>query len=413
MEAKKNKTTIKVIFLIIFFLSTVGFEFLYRDTLFDKNLIWAEDMQDNWGSSAENFFTIITEFGTLPVFLPIFIIIYLWFPIIISYSFILNFTYSSFIMNVLKIVYSNPRPYWVKPSLLLDCSSGFGNPSGHAFDSTAVYLSLWHLITEHSFFIKYWILKYILLVLFIGLVIAIILSRVYLGVHSINQVLYGISFGFCVYYLIFNILEIYKKDAKTFFNFFRNKNNNLLITLKFAIFLVVFMLIYFYRNADVSEYVSTLDDICPELKEVNKFNNDGLTKGLIYSIIIGTQYGIILLSNVILKYFPDSEEEINRWNRMGLKNSIYKILICGLFAIPGIAYILVSVHSSVIVFSLFKVSLPLLITLFNLYGPAIILIVRLKIANKTIYHDKIHSSIVHANSYTNVDKKIKDVSQIT
>lgn len=220
----KNIKMIKIVFLIVITLCSIGFEFLYRDHLFEKNLIWAEDMQSNWNESAKTFFDFITNLGTLPMFLPMFIIIYLWFPITKSYTFILNFAYSSFIMNMLKLIYSNPRPYWVKPSLMLSCSPGYGNPSGHAFDSLSVYLSIWHMITDLDFFKRHKSMKYLLLVLILVLVGAIVLSRIYLGVHSVNQIIYGITLGFCAYFLVFNVLEVDKTEPKEFFLFFKKKN---------------------------------------------------------------------------------------------------------------------------------------------------------------------------------------------
>jgi membrane-associated phospholipid phosphatase len=411
---EKIKKRIKIIFLVMFFVLSVGFEFLYRDLLFDKTLVWVEKMQIEW-THMEKFFEFVTSFGTLPAFLPMFIIIYLWCPNITSYTFILNFTYSSFIVNVLKIIYSNPRPYWVKPSILLSCSPGFGNPSGHSLDSTSVYLSIWHLITDHSFFIKYWPFKYILLLIIMAWVIFIVLSRVYLAAHSFNQILYGMTLGFCIYFLIFCVLEIHKTEPKTFFTFFRNKKNNLLITLKFALFMLVFLLIYVYRTIDTENFEIKLKEICPDLMEANRFNNDGLTKGLIYSIIIGTQYGIILLSNIIFKYYPDKEDEVNKWNSTSFVKNIYKILICLILATPLLAYIAIDVSSSVIVFSLCKVSIPLLVTLFNVYGFAIILIIRLKIANMKIYEERapVMKDSNFNNNYTNVHNRFKDNSNIT
>jgi undecaprenyl-diphosphatase len=407
---EKLKIKYKIAFLIFFCSASVGLEFLYRDKLFDSSLQWIEEWQQNWGS-IEGFFDVVTQLGTLPAFLPIYIILYLWFPITKSYSFILNFTYSSFIMNLLKMLYSNPRPYWVKPSLMLSCSPGFGNPSGHAFDSIAVYLSLWHMITDHSFFIKYWPFKYILLLLKLGLVIAIVLSRVYLGVHSVNQIIYGLTLGFCVYYLVYCILEVHKIEPKEFFRYFTNTKYIIYAMIKYGLFLTIFIVVYAFRKSDTYKYDNIIDSYCPNLQEANRYNNDGFTKGLVYSILIGIHFGLILLSKMSGKNYPRKEAEINIWNKMTLLKNIYKILICLVFATPLIAYLKVSSSSSVVVYSLCKVSLPLLIALFNIYGPAILLMIRWKIAYQGIYEET-QVKVINLNNFTNVKHKLKDASQI-
>jgi hypothetical protein len=56
----------------------------------------------------------------------------------------------NFIMNELKGIYANPRPYWVNSEITSfgTCHTGFGNPSGHmimnCFLWYSIYLHVYH-----------------------------------------------------------------------------------------------------------------------------------------------------------------------------------------------------------------------------------------------------------------------------
>ena len=52
-------------------------------------------------------------------------------------------TFALFVMYVLKMVYRNPRPYWVSNKIeAWHCESDFGNPSGHSLGSMAQAVTL-------------------------------------------------------------------------------------------------------------------------------------------------------------------------------------------------------------------------------------------------------------------------------
>lgn len=110
----------------------------------------------------------------------------------------------------MKILYGDPRPYWLDNSIFIVCDGGYGNPSGHAYASTASYLTLAHILTDYDFFKRKYFgifLRIFVYLLFAGLIIAICLSRVYLGVHAINQILHGALLGFAMYFLFIHVLK--------------------------------------------------------------------------------------------------------------------------------------------------------------------------------------------------------------
>lgn len=96
-------------------------------------------------------------------------------------------------MNIMKLSYADPRPYWVGQDVMaFKCSSSFGNPSGHSETSMAMAMTLWldYAQTNANKF-----QKGALLVLAVFFSFSIGYSRFILGVHSLDQIIYGLLLG--------------------------------------------------------------------------------------------------------------------------------------------------------------------------------------------------------------------------
>ena len=107
----------------------------------------------------------------------------------------------SYITNViLKNIIRRQRP----PRLQIVSEKSFSFPSGHSMVSFAYYGFLIYLIYKN---IKNKKIKYPLIIFLALLTLFIGISRVYLGVHYVTDVLGGFIFGFI--YLIFFIKCIY------------------------------------------------------------------------------------------------------------------------------------------------------------------------------------------------------------
>lgn len=92
-----------------------------------------------------------------------------------------------------KSIYEDPRPYMMTTGITpLDCSASYGNPSGHttlvtaffAFSHLAFFTGRYRALNRLQYKIAGFFLCYTIIVL-TGF------SRIILGVHTINQVLYG------------------------------------------------------------------------------------------------------------------------------------------------------------------------------------------------------------------------------
>lgn len=141
------------------------------------------------------------------------------------------------INSILKQAFHAPRPYWLDQGIkAIKVSNGFGMPSGHAQASMA-----W--IYAGSFLKGKWSL-----IVPIGLVFLIGVSRIYLGVHFPSQVLIGWLIG------LFAVVVFVRAEAKVLAWFLDLRfSNQLLLTggITFLILLVGGLFVLLLRNWEI------------------------------------------------------------------------------------------------------------------------------------------------------------------
>jgi hypothetical protein len=86
--------------------------------------------------------------------------------------------------SALKLLFHQPRPYWIGPVKALSQEISYGIPSSHASDS----LAFWGYVAYRLRRTWLWIIA-VVMVVFIGL------SRIYLGVHFLHDVVFGWMIG--------------------------------------------------------------------------------------------------------------------------------------------------------------------------------------------------------------------------
>lgn len=91
-------------------------------------------------------------------------------------------------------MYADPRPFWVAPAVqVFSCSYQYGNPSGHSIMSTGRLMQMWldYATTCKEGSMASREIKAFFLVAAFCTAFSIMYSRMWLGVHSLDQVLFG------------------------------------------------------------------------------------------------------------------------------------------------------------------------------------------------------------------------------
>ena len=161
--------------------------------LFIKGINFIYDYQHSmpysWIHVVQNFFSLLCNpLGVGAVLIIYYIVVNRKLLLMVHISY---FIFATYIIALLKQAFQQSRPIWYDARISnweWFCPKDFGNPSGHSF---AVILLYEPIISDSIGYWKYKPWMYVLTVLFIMIPI----SRMYLGVHSLNQILFGLSLG--------------------------------------------------------------------------------------------------------------------------------------------------------------------------------------------------------------------------
>jgi len=393
-KSEKEKLFIKIYITIIFFALIICIEQVYREDLFDESIDVQEDIREDHekGSAFYNFWKFMSYFGVAKVTFPIFAIIFLFFPLSSSFLTLQVLIYAIYITNLLKIIYRNERPYWESTKLDVVCNSGYGNPSGHSVTSTAYYLTLPHIVTNFEFFkkdIKGKILRIVIFILFIALGSLVIISRVILAAHAINQVIYGFTLGIGIYFITIFILSYhtYKPDI------FIYHITNCIVVLVYMIFhisiLILLIIIYLtFDDNQIIKYKIESDifngERCKIKKKYLMLKHDGFFQGLAETSIIGAHLGIIILVYLLKKNNYAINGYITEFNKSSVKRWLLRLpilIISGIFmilnfTIPG--------DTSLSIIFIFKSALSFFFTTLGIFFIGIFISIHCNLANENI-----------------------------
>ena len=399
----------KITILIIYIILSIIFEQFYRKPLFTKSIELETKLYSSTSINQIKIFKLLSKFGTQTGLIPLLITILILFPINISYTFASVIVLSSYYDNILKLSYGSPRPFWINPSIKRSCDGGFGNPSGHSFSSFAIYLSLWDIITNLNYFNRKKYLKIALLIFFILFSLSIAFSRIFLSVHSINQIIYGSILGIGMYFYFFHIIELHKFSGKKFNKYIIGSFENKIHTIKFCIYFIILFALYLLRKNNWEEFDEIIKKECPHLPLYRKFNNDGFFIGLVIFLLIGAHYGLYYLFIQSQIHRPFKEEQINKWSMyQNLKNLILKILIFIPHSTPMIIYLLIPKNAPLYIIFPFKVILPYILSGFCFFGVYINMCIQLKLAYQNIYINyRIGSEADNQHSANDIEVEVK------
>lgn len=133
---------------------------------------------------------LITSLGRIEFYMLLLTFIYLAYDRRIGFRLVLILIFTDLVGGILKVLFHQPRPYWLRPELKIVEETSYGIPSSHASDSMAVWGYLAYKVNKTWL----WIVA-CLLIFFIAL------SRLYLGVHFLQDILFGWLIGLLMIFI--------------------------------------------------------------------------------------------------------------------------------------------------------------------------------------------------------------------
>jgi H+/gluconate symporter-like permease len=269
----------------------------------------------------------------------------LTFPINTGFTYLSIQIILTFIMCLLKSLYSQERPYWdiyleYKNQTSVpdptECDAEFGNPSGHSLLSTYL-LCLWDLFLCTNCFnklegIKKIIIKYVTLFLSIISIIFICYSRVNRQIHSFNQIIFGGILGVGFYFTFFHVLNLNRINTDDFIRYL-DKAKFIFIPLCLLLFGISLTLGLTLHNDKEEQYKEILEKFCKYVPNQMFGKNTAFYSSIIF-IIIGGYIGILFLKYNIQKNYPNKSYFFYNWNQ-GSKLTTFKITFFS-FILPTI-----------------------------------------------------------------------------
>lgn len=156
------------------------------DAIFDFGLEATRWLQSTF-PFAEGFFSFISLLGIEEFYLALFPLVY-WsihknFGKNLAYLFLLSNSFNAFG----KHGFRGPQPFWLDNTIGLDVETSYGVPSGHVQGATLLYL-----------FLASWVRRQWVWLLALLMIVLMMLSRVYLGVHFVHDVGVGFTISLLV-----------------------------------------------------------------------------------------------------------------------------------------------------------------------------------------------------------------------
>ena len=221
-------------------------------------------------------------------------------------------------------------------------------------------------------------------------IICICLSRLLLGVHSINQILFGFCLGLSLYYLLFYIIELNSNDSNQLYYSISNLYKFILWGF---ILIIISCVPYFLIHPDsfkINEYDKNLQMKCPGYPNIKKFEHESFTCIFSFIFVITSFIGCyvefyyIFHNNISnwkrYNFNYDADNEINllednidnknkRWNDTELIKSLKRLVfICLVIGIIMIPYFIIPMNLSYSFVLIFKIIIPVSFVTFLMFS---------------------------------------------
>ena len=326
---KKKKIIYLSIYIIIIFLL---FE-IFSPYLSEFSFSILKSLDKSKNCNTLDYFTILGKFNT-KIF--IFFLILNLRDIYSAFIYIYLMSLSFWLNGNLKLIYLNPRPFWVDESLTpCSCSTNYGLPSTHALNSMVIFLLVWESFCTKKTRKAYPISSYIFLAFCIFLALFIGLVQFFKNLHSLDQLLLGYLIALGFHYAFFYIIEINFDNSEDFMKLFETNKIKLIFIFGNIALILFHFVIHLSFNFPINyESSKNLFKFCKDIVLYKSFHYESYEKACQLFLPIGLYLGLLLeyhyqFSSVANKFYEYNFSEEKQWNRTKNLKTILRILIMG------------------------------------------------------------------------------------
>ena len=407
---RKNK--IRNIFIMILLPIIIISEFYYRKNLYSFSLVLGIKSQKYYSDIFISFMKFITTFGCDYCCFIFLCIIFSLFSLVQTFIYIIGLIFCVYIQSLMKIIYGNSRPFIDDPNLFKGlCDGGFGNPSGHSLISVFIYLTFFHYLIKLKYISDNKLLKILLGILFSIITFLIMLSRYILGLHSINQIIFGALLGLWLFHFIYILFKFDNISMITYRKIYQKTKYISIISISCLLLIILpfWCSKRFNRKVNYINLNEKLNYSCSQVKAYKRFNNEGIFGCLIILSLIGFYYGQIIFWNIFDKYYKNNmnnpnndyyliDELLNKWNKnkcfiLDKKENVYIFIKFLLVCLSPIFIFFFTESNSVIILLILKFGLPLFLISFLFFSFGLYWLILIYLGNK----DKILNNYYQIN----------------
>ena len=386
----------KIIIIIIYFILCFILERIYWQYFYNKSLYFQNGLQNFINrTNLKPIFKYITKSGKDWFFSYITLIIILIFTIKEGILLFTIIFFSSYIKDLFKIIFHHERPFWENSNIKIDCNTGFGHPSGHSFCSSIGYLIIYYFFSEKMK--KKRILRILIFFFFLFYIFLILTSRLYFGVHSLDQVIFGFSLGCGFFMLFFYVLEIQNLKNEEIFQLLNFYN-----VIFFTLFtnLIPFPFYFLFRNSQIN-FFPPVECINEEsvLPKFSQLFENAIIGSMKINVVNGELFGLLFIKFLMKKEIIIHDKFfLLNWNGYNFYKKLSSFLFILFIGFPCYWFYHQSFFKNVdnlYIILIFKEIFPLFISSFLMFGFGIFF----KFKMGEIEKDKINNSNELTMSY--------------
>lgn len=287
-EELKEKRNKKIIYITIFTVLAFTIEYLVRAQFTDLSEWIQERLTFSFKCELGSYFLWFKYQGKVFIFL----FFYNISGVYASLSMIFLDSFGIFINGTLKLIYTDPRPFWRNENLVpCGCATNYGNPSTTSLDEFLVCIVIFRGLINRKPSTSWKVLVWIF---FLTPQVLAWTSRFIQNIHSLPQLFFGLACGYITQYIYYDILEVDMFSTEQLKKLINNKSFVITAIVTILAWLIANGFHYFFIHpVESPEMIAVIMRYC-KYTEFFMFDNESYEKTAKAFLWLGSAFGTFI-----------------------------------------------------------------------------------------------------------------------